>query len=164
MAPIRRRRRPAGQAAHFDSIEPWPDPVDGAELLTELSSAIGSYVVMDKHQRDAMALWVVLAHAHDLRDISPPLVVKAPVMRSGKTNCLRSLERLVPRPLLVSGITAAFLERAIEAHRPTLIIDESDALTSNDQRSRKRRERNLIVRCGGAAREWARRAAAGRRL
>ena len=93
---------------------------------------IGSYVVMDKHQRDATALWVVHAHAHDLRDISPPLVVKAPVMRSGKTKLLETLERLVPRPLLVSGITAAFLERAIEAHRPTLMIDEYDALTSND--------------------------------
>ena len=121
-----------GKPLTFEDIEPWPDPVDGAELLTQLSSVIGSYVVMDKHQRDATALWVVHAHAHDLRDISPPLVVKAPVMRSGKTKLLETLERLVPRPLLVSGITAAFLERAIEAHRPTLMIDEYDALTSND--------------------------------
>ena len=42
------------------------------------------------------------------------------------------LERLVPRPLSVSGITVSFLERAIEAHHPTLLIDEYDALTSND--------------------------------
>jgi Protein of unknown function (DUF3631) len=101
-------------------------------LLTELAETIGAYVIMEPGQRDACALWAVHAHAHDLRDISPPLVVKAPAMRSGKTKLLETLERLVPRPLLVSGITAAFLERAIEAHRPTLLIDEYDALTSND--------------------------------
>jgi len=87
---------------------------------------------MDAHQRDAAALWSVHAHAHDLRDISPPLVIKSPTMRSGKTKLLETLERLVPRPLLVSGITASFLERAIEAYRPTLLIDEYDALTSGD--------------------------------
>ena len=63
---------------------------------------------------------------------SPPLVIKSPAMRSGKTKLVEVLERLVPRPLFVSGITVSFLERAIEAHRPTLLIDEYDALTSND--------------------------------
>ena len=53
-------------------------------------------------------------------------------MRSGKTKLVEVLERLVPRPLFVSGITVSFLERAIEAHRPTLLIDEYDALTSGD--------------------------------
>ena len=121
-----------GRPITFEEIEPWREPVDGDALLTELSKTIGAYVIMEPGQRDACALWAVHAHAHDLRDISPPLVVKAPAMRSGKTKLLETLERLVPRPLLVSGITAAFLERAIEAHRPTLLIDEYDALTSND--------------------------------
>jgi hypothetical protein len=121
-----------GRPITFEEIEPWREPVDGDALLTELSETIGAYVIMEPGQRDACALWAVHAHAHDLRDISPPLVVKAPAMRSGKTKLLETLERLVPRPLLVSGITAAFLERAIEAHRPTLLIDEYDALTSND--------------------------------
>jgi hypothetical protein len=53
-------------------------------------------------------------------------------MRSGKTRLIETLERLVPRPLFLSGITAAFLERVIETHRPTILIDEYDALTSAD--------------------------------
>ena len=121
-----------GRPITFDEIEPWPDPVDGAELLTELSVTIGAYIIMDKHQRDAAALWAAHAHAHDFRDTSPPLVIKSPAMRSGKTKLVEVLERLVPRPLFVSGITVSFLERVIEAHRPTLLIDEYDALTSND--------------------------------
>ena len=85
-----------------------------------------------QRQRDACAFWAVHAHAHDLRDTSPPLVIKSPAMRSGKTKLVEVLERLVPRPLFVSGITVSFLERAIEAHRPTLLIDEYDALTGGD--------------------------------
>ena len=121
-----------GRPIAFDEIELWADPVDGAELLTALSEAIGSYVIMDERQSDAAALWAAHAHAHDFRDTSPPLVIKSPAMRSGKTKLVEVLERLVPRPLFVSGITVSFLERAIEAHRPTLLIDEYDALTSND--------------------------------
>ena len=121
-----------GRPITFDEIEPWSTPVDGEDLLSGLSDAIGAYVVMDAHQRDAAALWAAHAHAHDFRDTSPPLVIRSPTMRSGKTKLVEVLERLVPRPLFVSGITVAFLERAIEAHRPTLLIDEYDALTSND--------------------------------
>ena len=121
-----------GRPIEFDEIEPWPDPVDGAKLVSELAEAIGKYVIMEPRQRDAVALWAAHAHAHDLRDASPPLVIKAPTMRSGKTKLIETLERLVPRPLFLSGITAAFLERVIETHRPTILIDEYDALTSAD--------------------------------
>jgi hypothetical protein len=58
-------RLPPGQALKYDEIEPWNEPVDGEQLLTEIATAIGCYVVMDAYQRDAAALWVVFAHAHD---------------------------------------------------------------------------------------------------
>jgi hypothetical protein len=121
-----------GRPIDFDEIEPWLDPVDGGELLSELARVIGRYVVIEPRQRDAVALWAAHAHAHDLRDASPPLVIKAPTMRSGKTRLIETLERLVPRPLFLSGITVAFLERVIETHRPTILIDEYDALMSAD--------------------------------
>ena len=46
---LRRSGATAWRAARsrFEEIEPWPEPVDGAELMTEISKAIGSYVVMD---------------------------------------------------------------------------------------------------------------------
>jgi hypothetical protein len=65
-----------GRPITFDEIEPWEEPVDGATLLSEIADAVGRYVVMDAHQRDACALWAAHAHAHDLRDISPPLVIR----------------------------------------------------------------------------------------
>ena len=112
-----------GRPITFDQIEPWATPVDGEELLTELSDHDRRLRHHgDKHQRDAAALWAAHAHAHDFRDTSPPLVIKSPTMRSGKTKLVEVLERLVPRPLFVSGITVSFLERAIEAHHPTLSL------------------------------------------
>jgi putative DNA primase/helicase len=143
-----------GRPIDFDEIEAWPEPVDGPELLSELARVIGRYVVMEPRQCDAVALWATHAHAHDLRDASPPLVIKSPMMRSGKTRLIETLERLVPRPLVLSGITAAFLERVIETHCPTILIDEYDALTSADpalaeaaraQLNRSSRRRGAVV-------------------
>jgi hypothetical protein len=121
-----------GRPIEFEEIEPWPEPVDGAALLSELAETIGKYVVIEARQRDAVALWATHAHAHDLRDASPPLVIKSPTMRSGKSRLVETIERLAPRPLYLSGITCSFLERVIETHRPTILIDEFDALTSAD--------------------------------
>ena len=123
----------AGRPVRFEEIEPWPEPVDGAQLLADLSKAIGAYVVMDAHQRDATALWTMFAHAHDLRDYAPLLAVTAPTKRCGKTRLQETLARLVPRPQMTSGITAALLPRLVEKHRPTLFIDEYDAQAAGDR-------------------------------
>ena len=80
-------------------------------LLTELSRAIGAYIVMDAHQRDAVALWTVFAHAHDVRDYAPLLIIASPLKRCGKTKLQETLARLVPRPQPTSGVTAALFAR-----------------------------------------------------
>jgi putative DNA primase/helicase len=121
-----------GKPLKFDVIEPWSEPVDGAALLTELSGAIGAYVVMDAYQRDACALWAVFAHAHDLRDYAPLLIAKSAIKRCGKSRLAEVLERLTPRPLFIAGLTAPFIERAIEDHRCTLIVDEADRIRKGD--------------------------------
>jgi Protein of unknown function (DUF3631) len=117
-----------GKPLVFAEIEPWADPVDGAALLAELSKTIGAYVVMEPHQRDACALWFVFAHAHDFRDYAPLLIIKSAIKRSGKSRLAEIAPLLTPRPLALAGTTAAFIERAIEGHRPTLIVDEADRL------------------------------------
>jgi hypothetical protein len=122
----------AGRPVTFEAIEPWPEPVSGDALLAEIAKTISAYMIMDASQLVAVSLWAVHAHAHDLRDVSPPLVVKSATMRSGKTKLVEVLERLVPKPMYVSGITVSFLERSIEDHHPTLLIDEYDALTKKD--------------------------------
>ena len=121
-----------GRPIEFDEIEPCPTAVDGAELLTELSNAIGRYMIMAKTERDAAALWSVHTHAHDFRDFSPLLVVTSPEPGCAKTRLEEVLERLVSKPLTMSGLTAAALVNVIDEHHPTMLIDEYDAILRGD--------------------------------
>ena len=122
-----------GKPITFEEIVPWPEPVNGAALLTEIADAIGKYVIMDACQRDAAALGAMFAHTHDLRDIAPIFFIVSPTKRCGKTRLERVIKRLVPKPLMASSATPAFLARAIEKHRPTILIDEYDATAAGDQ-------------------------------
>jgi putative DNA primase/helicase len=122
-----------GRALKYDEIEPWDEPVDGEQLLTEIATAIGCYVVMDAYQWDAAALWVVFAHAHDFFVYAPLLVITSPVRRCGKTRLQEMLARLTPRPQSMSGITAAALARVVEKDRPTVFIDEFDAIAKSNR-------------------------------
>ncbi len=113
--------------------EPWPEPVDGAELLNAIRNAIRRHLALPKGAGEAMALWVLVAHTHDTHRTSPRLAFISPVPECGKTTALSILENLVPRPLPTSNITPAVIFRVIEAHRPTLLIDEADTfLHGND--------------------------------
>jgi hypothetical protein len=106
--------------------QPWPDAVDGAIVLDELSEAIRRYVTLDREKADAIALWVFFAHAHDAFQISPRLNISSPVKGCGKTTLLSVLEPMLPRPLLASNASQASIFRLIDACSPTLMLDEAD--------------------------------------
>jgi hypothetical protein len=116
-----------GRPIDLPNAEPWANSVDGAALLNGLSSTVREYVIISDTQADAVALWIVHTHAHDASDVSPKLILKSAQKRSGKTRLVGLLERLVAKPISVSGITAAALLRIIEMHAPTLLLDEMDA-------------------------------------
>jgi putative DNA primase/helicase len=64
-----------GQALLLPEPEPWPDPLNGAELLCALSAAIRRHVVMPEHSADATALWALQTYMLDAVHISPRLAV-----------------------------------------------------------------------------------------
>jgi putative DNA primase/helicase len=117
----------AGRPIEYDEIEPWVQGVNGPDLLTELSGAIGTYVVMDAHQRDAVALWTVFAHAHDLRDhnVAPKAVRKD--QAAGDAGALG------PATATHERGHGGLLARLVEKHRPALFIDEFDAIAHGDK-------------------------------
>jgi hypothetical protein len=122
-----------GRAIEFREIDPAEKPCDGAAVLTELAKTLSGYIIAEKEEIDALALWVTHGHALDCFDVSPRLVARAPTKRAGKTRVLECIERLAPRPLMMSGVSAAVLFRVIEEHTPTLLIDEFDAQSGSDQ-------------------------------
>lgn len=130
VARVRRDRQAAdegaGQVVALSDPEPWPEPVDGAELLDALAETIARHVILPTGAVEAVALWVLHSHAHESAAISPILAVTSPTPECGKTTLLTLLDRLVPRPVSASNITAAALFRAVERWRPTLLVDEAD--------------------------------------
>jgi putative DNA primase/helicase len=137
------RRRGSGGAVHGQGQrlellepEPWPEPVNGGMLLDDIVTEIQRYVVIGEAEIAAIALWVVSVHAFDRFFIFPRLFITAPEKGCGKTTLLDAIERLVPRPLTASSITAAAFFRTIEAARPTLLLDEADTYMHNSEHLR----------------------------
>jgi hypothetical protein len=67
-------------------------------------------------------------HAFDAADASPYLAVTSPEKRSGKSRLLEVLEIIVFNSWKVITPTEAVVFRKIDAHRPTLLLDETDAI------------------------------------
>jgi putative DNA primase/helicase len=106
--------------------ELYPEPVDGLEVLHEVTHVVQRYVVLNEDQAVTVALWIAFAHAHDVATHSPILAVESPEKRCGKSTLLNVIAALVPKALPIANITMAALFRTIEKYRPTLLIDEAD--------------------------------------
>jgi hypothetical protein len=117
-------------AAGDEEEAPEPDPdVDVAELLSEVETFLGRYIVATGEQLTAMALWIAHTHAIDAAEQTPYLNVRSPEKQSGKTRALEVLELLVPRPERWGARPSeAVVYRAISAFEPTLLLDEVDAI------------------------------------
>ena len=114
----------SGQAVEFSDPEPWPEAVDGAELLQELVDLFSRHIVLSAGAAEALALWTLHTHLLEASWITPRLAVTSPVKRCGKSLAL--LEETVYRPLMISNVTVAAVFRCIEKYRPTLLVDEAD--------------------------------------
>jgi putative DNA primase/helicase len=56
----------SGTSLTFDPIEPWPGPVDGAELLNEISAMFSRHAILPEHSVVTLALWAVFTHMHEV--------------------------------------------------------------------------------------------------
>lgn len=117
----------------FNALEPWPDPVNPADLFDELAVTIRRFIVLDTQQADAAALWVAFTHLSDVVEVAPLAIINAPEKACGKSQLLTLFGRLVARPLPAANSTAAFLFRAVELWEPTVLIDEADTFIRDNE-------------------------------
>lgn len=104
-------------------------PIDGAELLDDARSFLAAYVAFPSdHALTAATLWAAHAHAVGAFESTPRLAALSPEPGSGKTRLLEALEVLVPAPMHVLSASPAAIFRTIEVDRPTLLLDEVDAV------------------------------------
>ena len=116
--------------------EPWPEPVNGAALIGEITSTLRAHVVMSRSASVAIALWVVLTYLEHCVDILPILAVTSPEKRCGKTTLLTILSWLVRRSLPASSVSPAVVFRSVEKWKPTLVIDEADTFLADNNELR----------------------------
>ena len=144
-----------GGSSLFKEVEPWPEAVDGAELLDEISTTLKRYVVADKETLNAAALWAIFTWLVDVVSVCPIANITAPEKRCGKSVLLTALGKLAYRPLQVSNIATAALYRSIELWSPTLLIDEVDAFLAAHEDARGilnagfTRDSAVVIRCVG---------------
>lgn len=100
-----------------------------AELLGDVERFLRRYIVFGSDaQARAVTLWIAHSHAIEAADVTIYLEITSPAKRSGKTRLLEVLELLVSRPLRTASISDAALFRIIDKARPTILLDEADAI------------------------------------
>jgi putative DNA primase/helicase len=120
----------------FEDCEPYPHPINPAELLSELSDTVKRFIVCQDETADAAALWAAFTWFIDVVQVAPIAVITAPEKRCGKSMLLFLLGKLSRRPLTASNISPAGLFRTIDAWKPTLLIDEADAFMRENEELR----------------------------
>lgn len=120
----------------FPDIEPWPESVDGSELLDNVRRTIHRYVTLPESSGIAIALWIVLTYVYNCFRILPLLAVSSPEKRCGKTTLLEVAISLAYRALSTSNCTPSVLFRIVGLYTPSLFIDEVDSFLKNNDETR----------------------------
>src|SRR5215213_6545512 len=128
MRPKEAKDNVQGEAVEWEDIEPWPEPVNGAELLNRVIERIELYLVLPLGAPIVMALWCLSCYLFDSFDVFPRLNISSPTKRCGKTLAGDVLSLFCPRPLSTEDATTAALFRVIPKYHPTVFFDEFDTL------------------------------------
>lgn len=152
-----RRKETAEEEAEslVEELEPWPEPVETAELLRNICGSVQRYLILPDGGAIALALWILGTYAHPSLFLFPRVLITSPQKRCGKTTLLKFLNALVSRALFASNISSASIYRVVEACFPTLLIDEADTfLAGNDElrgivNSGQDRDGAFVIRCEG---------------
>ena len=106
--------------------DPWPEEVDGDDLLDRIVDGLRRHVVMPPHVAEVVALWCLHTHAFEAWQHTPRLAIGAPEKGCGKSLLLDVIACLVPRALQTDSLSEAVAFRLAESHRPIFLIDECD--------------------------------------
>lgn len=152
---IKQKKEDLANDAPFQEIDPWPHPVNGAELLESVVNTIHKYVICNVHTARAAALWIVHTYLLDVIYCSPLAIITAPDKGCGKSTLLDVMADMVYQPIPTASISPAALYRTIEEYQPTLLIDEVDSFLAGDEAMRgiincgHKRKAAFVMRCDG---------------
>lgn len=134
--------------------EPWPEPVNGAGLLGNLSDFFARHLVLPNGAADLLAIWSVHTHCFACARHTPRLAIGSPDKQCGKTTALELLQMVACKPLPTANVTAAAVFRTVEACTPTLLVDEADTFLGENEGLRGvlnagHKRGGQVIRCVG---------------
>lgn len=147
-----------GQMLDIRVTEPWTEPINASEVLSEVSQAVSRYVSLPSSAADVIALWIAHTYVYDVFEHTPRLNIASPEKRCGKTTLRDVIAEMVCRPLTAENISLAVLFRAIEKIQPTILIDECDSWLNDKDELRAalnagHKRGGKILRCDGDSNE-----------
>lgn len=111
----------------IETVEAWPDPVEGARLAEEIRDRLRAHVIFaSPADADCAALWLLGSYLMDTWRLWPRLLITSPTKACGKSTLLEVLDAMAHRGFIASNASPAAIFRAIEAWKPTLLLDEAD--------------------------------------
>ena len=147
-----------GSGVILPDVEPWPDGVNGAEVLRNMAESFTRYVALPDGAADLLALWCAQAHLFDAFICSPRLNITSPERGCGKSTLRDVVSLFVPRPVLTENLSVAVLFRLVDSHAPVILADEYDAWLRDNEELRGllnagHRRGAAVYRCEGDSHE-----------
>jgi hypothetical protein len=71
--------------ADASALAPWPNKVNGADLLDESKTVVTEHLILPQYGDAAFSLWAVHSYVYNLFEHTPRLFLKSPTKRCGKT-------------------------------------------------------------------------------
>ena len=124
------------ERAQREQQGPAAEPVALSDLLDDIQSFIHRFVALSPAQEVVLAVWVAHTYVlHQCFTVTPYLNLTSATKGSGKTRLLEVLNYLVQNPWLTAKTSAAILARKVDEQKPTLLLDEVDAMFTSEQDS-----------------------------
>lgn len=125
-----------------------PPIVTSSELVNDVQKFIGRYVIMDPYELLLVTVWTLHTYLFEIFEQTPYLSVMSPQKRCAKTRLLEVLSLLVAGSARTANMSVAAMYRLIETAKPTLLIDEIDAVFNPRMKSEKNEELRGILNAG----------------
>ena len=147
-----------GSEVTLPDVEPWPEAVNGAEVLNEMAETFSRYCALPEGAKEILALWCAYTHGFEAFQCSPRLYVTSPEKGCGETTLRDVIALFVPRSLPTENVSVAVLFRLVEKYKPVVLADECDAWLRDNEELRGllnagHRRGGMVYRCEGEGNE-----------
>jgi putative DNA primase/helicase len=109
------------------SHSPWPEPVNGVDVLNDMASTTRRFMVMAEEQIDLTALWCFTTHLFEEFDLFPRIYVNAPQHSCGKSTIMQLITTFVQKGNHLTSVSPSALMRSISKRKHTPVLDERDS-------------------------------------